>query len=413
MPERESEDPAAYRLRQTLVRALVRDGTLHPGRVERAFRRVPRHVFVPDVDLDLVYRDTHVPTKLQGGEIVSSSSQPAIMAIMLEQLAPRQGQRIFEVGAGTGYNAALLAEIVGPGGAVTSIDLDADTVERAREALCRAGYGRVRVERADGDAGFGDPGAYDRVIATVGMGDIPRALWSQLKPGGRLVMPLSMRGQMKSVAFRKDRRGHLVSMSIASANFMPFRGVAPLLLRERRLGPELGLYVWSADRHLDTDALYATLQRPDFVDIASDLRVNRRDVRGGLNLWLRAHLPGFVQIHAEGALAETSNLPAFMRSPWAFPSQRDRLSVGHWQPGELALFAAVSEEADVLQLGVRAWGSRQLASQLLDCVRTWREAGSPGDEQLQLRLIPHGSRVRGKTTIPMSAGTLELTWRRP
>jgi protein-L-isoaspartate(D-aspartate) O-methyltransferase len=97
-----SLETTAAALRHTLVRRLRRDGSLHAGRIERAFRRVPRHVFLPDVDLDTIYRDTSVPTKLEAGEIVSSSSQPAIMAIMLEQLAVRTGHRVLEVGAGAG-----------------------------------------------------------------------------------------------------------------------------------------------------------------------------------------------------------------------------------------------------------------------------------------------------------------------
>src|SRR5579864_3483247 len=170
-------------LRSALVRALLRNGTLHPGRVEEAFRRVPRHVFLPDVDIDLAYRDNSIPTKLLGGEIVSSSSQPAIMAIMLEQLALEPGQRVLEVGAGTGYNAALLAELAGESGQVTAIDLDLDTVLRARAALQQTGYGRVRVEQADGVAGYPELAPYDRIIATVGLGDIPLAFSSQLAVG--------------------------------------------------------------------------------------------------------------------------------------------------------------------------------------------------------------------------------------
>jgi len=402
----------AERLREALVRAMLRDGTLHDGRLERAFRRVPRHAFLPEVDLDVVYRDTSIPTKLQGGEIVSSSSQPAIMAIMLEQLALKIGQRVLEVGAGTGYNAALLAEIVGPRGQVTTIDLDADTVQRARAGLCRAGYSQVRVEQFDGSAGFAEQAPYDRIIASVGLGDIPLALWSQLKVGGRLVLPLSLRGVMKSVALRKDRRGRLISTSLQPALFMPFRGVAPLLIHEKRLGPELGLYVWAVDRALDANALYATLQRTDFEEIWSDLQLNRRELRSGLNLWLRAHLPELVQVHAEGALAESPLLPAFMRNQFAHPAMRDRVSIGLWQSGELALLSScASEQAEVIQLGVRAWGGRRLAERLIECIRAWRKSGSPSDEDLQVQLIPHGSRVRAEATIGMSAGTLELRWR--
>jgi protein-L-isoaspartate(D-aspartate) O-methyltransferase len=398
-------------LREALVRAMLRDGSLHPGRVERAFRRVPRHVFLPDVDLEQAYRDASIPTKLHAGEIVSSSSQPAIMAIMLEQLSLRPGLHVLEVGAGTGYNAALLAEIVGQHGQVTAVDLDLDTVARARAALAATGYSNVRIEQADGMAGFPACAPYDRVIATVGLGDIPVAFWAQLKTGGRLVLPLALRGVMKSVAFRKDIRGQLVSTSLLPAMFMPVRGVAPLLLREVRLGPELGLYAWAADAaNLDTDALYATLQRSDFEDISTEHRLTRRELRVGLNVWLRAHLPDFVQVHAEGALAEAPPVPVFMRSQFAHPAMRDRVTVGVWRDAELALLSTSSDVAETMQLGVRAWGGRRQAQRLIDSIQGWREAGSPTDDELQLQLVPRGGGVHSGASIAMSAGTLELSW---
>lgn len=407
-------DAQADVLRAALVRTLLRDGTLHPGRIERALEHVPRHRFLPEVDLDYAYRDVPIPTKIQAGEIVSSSSQPSIMVIMLDQLALQSGQKVLEIGAGTGYNAALLAEIVGRRGEVTTIDLDADIVEGARTGLCAAGYAHVRVEQADGSFGFAERAPYDRIIATVGLGDIPMAVWSQLKDEGRFVAPLSLRGVMKSVAFQKHRNGHLVSASVVPAGFMPFRGVAPLLVREVRLGPDLGLYAWAAAGNdaLNTADLYAALQRSDFVDIQTELRLSSRELRNGLNLWLRAHLASFVMLHAEGGAVESSHLPGLVRGQAAPPYMRDRVSMGLWDSGQLALLAAPAEHVDSFQLGIRAWGGQQLADQIVESVRTWRAAGSPHDEDLHLELVPAGEQVQAAATIPMSAGTLVVGWHR-
>jgi protein-L-isoaspartate(D-aspartate) O-methyltransferase len=406
----------AEELRLALVRKLRRDGTLHPGRMERAFARVPRHLFLPEVDLDYVYRDTSIPTKLQAGEIISSSSQPAIMAIMLEQLAPRPGQRVLEVGAGTGYNAALLAEVVGEHGQVTAVDLDADTVHRARSALSSTGYARVRVEQTDGMAGFDECAPYDRIIATVGMGDIPLAWWSQLKRGGRLVLPLSMRGVMRAVGFRKDAAGRLVGTSIKPAGFMPFRGAHPLVQREVRVGPELGLYAWFAAEgsYADTAQLYALLGA-GFDDVATNVKLTRADYWSGLNLWIRGHQPDVFTLHADGALADSGPVASFLRHQWAILGARDRLSLGLYADGEAALLGTpgdVTGEREAFQLVVRAFGGTRLAQRLTECTQAWRRAGSPTDEQLRLRLVPHGRRSRAPATIPLQAGTLELTWRK-
>src|SRR5512146_3300442 len=109
-------------------------------RVEAAFRAVPRHLFLPDLTPEEAYRDEAIPTKrLQTGQIVSSSSQPSIMAIMLEQLALEPGQRVLEIGAGTGYNAALIAHLVGETGHVVSLDIDQDIVDAAWLHLAATG----------------------------------------------------------------------------------------------------------------------------------------------------------------------------------------------------------------------------------------------------------------------------------
>src|SRR5207245_8733647 len=109
----ETDDPEA--LRAALVETLRSKGCLRSPAIADAFATVPRHLFVPEVSVGEAYRDRWIATKrLADGEVVSSSSQPEIMAVMLEQLDVRPGQRVLEIGAGTGYNAALLAHLVGP-----------------------------------------------------------------------------------------------------------------------------------------------------------------------------------------------------------------------------------------------------------------------------------------------------------
>src|SRR5438067_11942811 len=120
-------------LRETMLAQVRERGGATDPLVADALRAVPRHLFVPDVTVETAYRDDAIVTKRDAdGHPVSSSSQPTIMAIMLDQLGVAAGQRVLEIGAGTGYNAALIASIVGAGGAVVSIDIDDDLVASAQ-----------------------------------------------------------------------------------------------------------------------------------------------------------------------------------------------------------------------------------------------------------------------------------------
>src|SRR5579875_3109710 len=132
----------AGELREQMVSRLRDSGVLHDERVSAAMLAVPRHLFLPRAEPERAYADIPVVTKTAAdGRPVSAASQPAIVAIMLEQLGVLTGQRVLEIGAGTGYNAALMAQLAGPDGHVTAVDVDTDLVEAAREHLAAAGVG--------------------------------------------------------------------------------------------------------------------------------------------------------------------------------------------------------------------------------------------------------------------------------
>src|SRR5689334_18059122 len=149
-------DSATEELRERMVAQLRAGKALHDEAVARALLRVPRHLFLPRVPLAQAYADAAVPTHWEDGVPVSSASQPAIVALMLEQLQVAPGMRVLEIGAGTGYNAALLAELVGPTGHVTTIDIDPQIAAEAHEHLAAAGYSDVRVLAGDGSEGSAD-----------------------------------------------------------------------------------------------------------------------------------------------------------------------------------------------------------------------------------------------------------------
>lgn len=192
--------------------------------VENAMRAVPRHLFLPGVPLEEAHSHGNVVTHRDSeGVATSSASQPGIVGAMLEQLDVRSGHRVLEIGAGTGYNAALLARLASPQGEVTTVDIDEDVAESARRNLDAAGYGQVRVICGDGEGGCSAAAPYDRIIVAGGAWDIPPAWLEQLAPGGRVVVPLRIRGLTRSVAL--ERHGACWrSLSVENCGFVPLRG---------------------------------------------------------------------------------------------------------------------------------------------------------------------------------------------
>jgi protein-L-isoaspartate(D-aspartate) O-methyltransferase len=211
--------------RRALVDELERRSAIRSAAVRNAFLHVPRELFVPEKPLEEVYRDDAIPTKFgPHGIPLSSSSQPTIMAEMLERLALEPGMRVLEIGAGTGYNAALLTEVVGPRGRVDTIDIDRDTANRARRALRRGGY-RAHVHVADGRLGFAARAPYDRIIVTASSDTVPRAWFDQLVEGGAVEVPLRLREAAGAhvVASLEKHGDGFRSVSVVSGGFMPLR----------------------------------------------------------------------------------------------------------------------------------------------------------------------------------------------
>jgi protein-L-isoaspartate(D-aspartate) O-methyltransferase len=226
MPELHlSFDPeAARRMHEALIAGLQQEGLLGDEAIAAAFRATPRHHFLPGHPLNEIYADKAIAVKREGDEWISSSSQPAMMAIMLAQLGLDPGQRVLEIGAGTGYNAALMAHMVGPAGRVVSIDLDQDLVDAARGHLTAAGLSRVELRRGDGAMGAPDAAPFDRIIVTAGAWDLLPAWREQLAPEGRVVVPMTvLPGLMLSLAL--ERRGqHWEAVSARPCGFVPLRG---------------------------------------------------------------------------------------------------------------------------------------------------------------------------------------------
>jgi protein-L-isoaspartate(D-aspartate) O-methyltransferase len=203
-----------------LVRLLIDKGVLTDQRVAEAMAAVPRELFVPEDRRDEAYADKVLITKWDdAGVAISSASQPAMVAIMLEQLRLDPGHSVLEIGAGTGYNAALLGRLAAR---VVTVDIDEDIARQARDRL--AGVTNVEVRAGDGWAGAPDRAPYDRIELTIGTSDISVAWRDQLADGGLVVLPLWLRvGVQLSVAFRRDG-DVLRGESVRDCGFQRFRG---------------------------------------------------------------------------------------------------------------------------------------------------------------------------------------------
>jgi protein-L-isoaspartate(D-aspartate) O-methyltransferase len=218
-------------LHERLVEELAGKGLLDNPRLRAAFQAVRREHFLPGVDLERVYRDDAVTTQVgPGGMTTSSSSQPSIMAMMLAQLDLQPGERVLEIGAGTGYNGALLAHLVGPSGQVTSIDIDPAITQTAHANLAKtdlsvAEAAKVQVRTGDGWLGATDRAPFDRIQVTVGVWDLAPAWTAQLAPAGMLVAPLWLRAGVHVVAaFTRPDGDRLRSRQVAGCDFVRLRG---------------------------------------------------------------------------------------------------------------------------------------------------------------------------------------------
>jgi len=213
------DEPQEYfHLRQAMVSQQVEArGIKHPL-VLRAMRAVPRQEFVPREQRWDAYQDAALP--IGHGLTIS---QPFIVGLMSELIAPAPGQKILEIGTGSGYQAALLAEI---GASVYSLEIIEPQAQRAEETLSRLGYSpRVQVIRADGAGGWPAAAPYDAVLVTCAVSSIPEPWSAQLRPGGRMVLPLGENlGYQTLTLVEKSPAGGLSSRGITGVVFVPMTG---------------------------------------------------------------------------------------------------------------------------------------------------------------------------------------------
>jgi len=372
IPPQPSESDRAVQMRNEVVDDLMAERTIVSRSVEVAMRKVPRELFAPNADLEQVYHRYNgtVTKRDASGTAVSSVSAPQVQAHMLETAVIAPGMRILEVGSG-GYNAALLAELVGPRGQVTTVDIDPDVTELAARVLEQAGYSRVNVVLTDAEGGVPEFAPYDRILVTVGSWDIPSAWMDELVEGGRLLVPLQLRGLSRVIAFEKVD-DHLVSDSSRTFGFVPMQGAGAheAMLLVMRDG-EVTLR-FDEKTEVDLPKLQHLFDTPR-IEVWSGAKIGRTEPWDTVHMWLATALPGFCRVVIDKAKNTGLISPPGSHTAASAVVEGDSFAY---------VTTRATADSSEVEFGAHAFGphARELAEHVAAQLRIWAREyrGGPG-----------------------------------
>lgn len=212
----ETEAPDLVLLRQRMVDEQIEAREIYDEAVLEAMRTVPRHRFVPEDMRDLAYADHPLP--IGYGQTIS---QPFIVALMTQSLEPYPGQKVLEIGTGSGYQAAILAEL---GVEVYTVEIIPELAERAAATLDSTGYSNVHKLNADGYFGWEKFAPFDAILVTAAPDHLPQPLANQLVEGGRLVIPIGPVGFLQTLWMFEKSGGELDATNLGGVTFVPLTG---------------------------------------------------------------------------------------------------------------------------------------------------------------------------------------------
>ncbi len=204
--------------RTWMVNRQIRARGIRDSKVLEAMAKVPRHEFVPEAYRDMAYSDTPLP--IGEGQTIS---QPYIVALMTEALELNLGDRVLEVGTGSGYHAAVLSEIAKE---VYAIEIIESLGRTAEERLKRLGYKNVKVRIGDGYLGWQEYAPFDAIIVTCAPEHIPQPLVEQLAEGGRMVIPVGEEDRIQTLFLLKKEEGEIRQKALIPVRFVPMTGEA-------------------------------------------------------------------------------------------------------------------------------------------------------------------------------------------
>ena len=211
-------DPYAFARQQMVAKQLVRPGRdITNARVLAVMGKVPRHEYVPERLRPEAYADRALP--LGQGQTIS---QPYVVAFMTERLEPQPTDRVLEIGTGSGYQAAVLAELVAE---VYTIEIISDLAQQAAADLKRLGCTNVHVRSGDGYQGWAEAAPFEGIIVTCAPERVPQPLIDQLKDGGRIIIPVGS-GRIQDLVLLRKRSGKLEQQAVLPVSFVPMTGEA-------------------------------------------------------------------------------------------------------------------------------------------------------------------------------------------
>jgi len=212
----ENSEQQFLRLRERMVSEQLQARDVKDARVLAAMRKVARHVFVPNALINSAYEDNPLPLML--GQTIS---QPYIVGYMTQALELRGPERVLEIGTGSGYQAAVLAELVTE---VYTIEILPELAAKAQSTLNALGYKNIHIRCGDGYVGWPDAAPFDRIIVTAAPDHVPQPLIDQLKPGGKMIIPVGSMDQ-DLVLIEKSQQG-IGRRSTIPVRFVPMTGQA-------------------------------------------------------------------------------------------------------------------------------------------------------------------------------------------
>jgi len=216
--DRVSDGSDIKNARHHMVQTTIKDRGISDPRVLAAMQAVPRHRFVPDNLLTAAYADQPLP--IGEGQTIS---QPYVVALMTEILGLTRNQRVLEIGTGSGYQAAVLAEVVNP---VYTIEIKKKLYDRASKTLKLLGYDNVNIRHSDGYFGWPEAAPFDAIMITAAIDHIPPPLLKQLKDGGRLTLPLGNPFSYQNLVLVTKKGDDLIVKQITGVLFVPMTGHA-------------------------------------------------------------------------------------------------------------------------------------------------------------------------------------------